>query len=356
LIAVIQALLIDCKLYGTKPFSILARCAFIAEELLRSLQRTGILTSVRVEELKQKTPTILSEFIESVDTYDSKNSDFLEKFGHLRPGTYDILSPRYDSFIEEHIEGATNSLSENPNRPHQEDFELSNNEKNNIEKILKQEELDFSAAELISFIQRSISYREWGKLHFTKNLSDALECLADLGKRVGLSREDVSHISIHNILKFAWNVGVKDLPSDLKRISVKEKEDYELTKALRFPSVISKVQDLYVAPLVKARPNFVTHKRVDGEITFLSGAQTDSKLNDRIIIIEGADPGYDWIFLHSIKGLITKYGGTNSHMAIRCAEIGIPAVIGCGEQLFDKLKSAQSVSIDCEAHTIRLVN
>ena len=26
-----------------------------------------------------------------------KKGDFLEKYGHLRPGTYDILSPRYDA-------------------------------------------------------------------------------------------------------------------------------------------------------------------------------------------------------------------------------------------------------------------
>ena len=58
---------------------------------------------------------------------------------------------------------------------------------------------------------------------------------------------------------------------------------------------------------------------------------------DKIILIENADPGYDWIFGQSIKGLITKFGGANSHMAIRCAEFAIPAAIGCGEQRFDRL-------------------
>ena len=37
-------------------------------------------------------------------------------------------------------------------------------------------------------------------------------------------------------------------------------------------------------------------------------------------------------FFHKIKGLITKYGGANSHMAIRAAEIGLPSVIGVGEK------------------------
>ena len=44
-------------------------------------------------------------------------------------------------------------------------------------------------------------------------------------------------------------------------------------------------------------------------------------------MIENADPGFDWIFGSKILGLITKYGGVNSHMAIRCAELEIPAGI-----------------------------
>ena len=50
-----------------------------------------------------------------------------------------------------------------------------------------------------------------------------------------------------------------------------------------------------------------------------------------IVCIPGADPGYDWIFSQGIAGLITAFGGANSHMAIRAAELGIPAVIGAGE-------------------------
>ena len=34
------------------------------------------------------------------------------------------------------------------------------------------------------------------------------------------------------------------------------------------------------------------------------------------------------IYFFSIRGLVTKYGGANSHMAIRCLELSIPNVIG----------------------------
>ena len=48
---------------------------------------------------------------------------------------------------------------------------------------------------------------------------------------------------------------------------------------------------------------------------------------DCIVCIENADPGYDFLFNKNIKGLITKYGGLNSHMAIRCAELNLPSLI-----------------------------
>ena len=70
-------------------------------------------------------------------------------------------------------------------------------------------------------------------------------------------------------------------------------------------------------------------------------------MTGRIIIIERADPGFDWIFTQNIAGLVTKFGGANSHMAIRCAELNLPAAIGCGEQIFDRLLKANSIELDC---------
>ena len=57
---------------------------------------------------------------------------------------------------------------------------------------------------------------------------------------------------------------------------------------------------------------------------------------NNIILIENADPGFDFLFGLGIKGLITRYGGVNSHMAIRCLEENIPACIGIGEDNFEK--------------------
>jgi phosphoenolpyruvate-protein kinase (PTS system EI component) len=71
-----------------------------------------------------------------------------------------------------------------------------------------------------------------------------------------------------------------------------------------------------------------------------------NEIKGKIVCIKSADPGYDYLFSKKIGGLITCYGGANSHMAIRCSELGIPAIIGCGENFFSKYCSANSLEID----------
>ena len=71
--------------------------------------------------------------------------------------------------------------------------------------------------------------------------------------------------------------------------------------------------------------------------------------------MERADPGCDWIFTKDISGLITCYGGANSHMAIRSAELGIPAAIGVGEILFEKLTRAKSIILDCAGKRVDIL-
>ena len=79
---------------------------------------------------------------------------------------------------------------------------------------------------------------------------------------------------------------------------------------------------------------------------FIKSDQSNA-IKGKIIIIPNADPGFDWIFSHDIAGLITQYGGANSHMAIRCAELGIPAAIGIGDKLYESLHEGR-LMLDCQ--------
>jgi len=79
-------------------------------------------------------------------------------------------------------------------------------------------------------------------------------------------------------------------------------------------------------------------------------------LSGRIVLIEKADPGFDWLFSHNIKGLITQYGGIASHMAIRCAELSLPAAIGCGALVYKFVTESNSIELDCSSRQIRRVS
>ena len=79
------------------------------------------------------------------------------------------------------------------------------------------------------------------------------------------------------------------------------------------------------------------------------------KLENKIICIYNADPGFDFIFSKNILGLVTCYGGSNSHMAIRCSEINISSIIGVGHQNFMKIINSKKILIDPLAKNFNLI-
>lgn len=129
------------------------------------------------------------------------------------------------------------------------------------------------------------------------------------------------------------------------------KRAYKEKSKLVLPEVISSEDDIDIIRVGESRPNFITNKSVNGEIILLEENNT-AKIEDKIVVITKADPGFDWIFGKGIKGLITKYGGVASHMAIRCAEFGIPAAIGCGEKIFDYISGLNAIELNCKKRKI----
>ena len=81
-----------------------------------------------------------------------------------------------------------------------------------------------------------------------------------------------------------------------------------------------------------------------------------NKISNKVVLIENADPGYDWIFSKKIKGLITKFGGVNSHMSIRCEELNIPAAIGVGEDNYNDITKFSKIILNCKNQKITQVN
>ena len=96
----------DCKRYGTLPFAGLARAGFIAAEFLRSLVDLKILSLEEKDAYMRSLDTVSSQLAKDTNAWqngDLTKETLLEKYGHLRPGTYDITSPRYDEAFEHYF-------------------------------------------------------------------------------------------------------------------------------------------------------------------------------------------------------------------------------------------------------------
>jgi glutamine kinase len=341
----------DCIHLGTVPFSILARHGFIAKTILISLISRSVITHDEANRIQASVVTVASELVDDMRSHQMgtlSNSEFMARYGHLRPGTYDIMSQRYDQMTG--LTGIT--ATHHPDR-HAELFEFSKNQQQKINILLAEEGFEeLNADNLLNYIREATIGREYSKFVFTRSVSDMLEIIAIFGEEHGLSRDEMSHIPVDALLNVAKNSGEGTVEEQLRKISEKEAEKHDISVAIRLPQLLTDEAGVHIVPFQVSHPNFITHKKITAPFVVLHSADDVVSLSGKVIIIEGADPGYDWIFLQKIVGLITKYGGANSHMAIRCAEFGIPAAIGCGEQRFDLLLRSNQVHLDCAAGLI----
>ena len=125
-------------------------------------------------------------------------------------------------------------------------------------------------------------------------------------------------------------------------------------KLIKLPDVILDQNNIYEFYENLTKPNFITLNSTIGEICEVKSKYVD-KIKNKIILIKNADPGYDFIFNHEIKGLITQFGGANSHMAIRCLELNIPAVIGVGKHKFEEIRKNKQIIMNCEKKFIKMI-
>lgn len=355
-LATIAGLLESCVDLGTVPFSILARHGFIAQSFLKSLVSQNILSQEDADVFMGTVNTVAGDLASDMRNLSERTldvPDFLSRYGHLRPGAYDIQSIRYDS-RPELIEQLRNTSMATASTENAEDagFALAESQKAKIQAKLDEYGYDITVDALFEYIGKATEAREYAKFVFTRNLSDALEGIASWGKRNGLSRDELSFIPITAILSADSMSEGRSAEEYLRSIAEANMKKYQVTMGLHLPYLIKEVSDFHIVPLLISRPNFITSKSVEGEVIHLTGNNMDAKIDGKIVVIESADPGFDWIFTREILGLVTKFGGANSHMAIRCAEFRIPATIGAGEQLFERVLASRSVELNCAQGTL----
>ena len=349
LVARLTSLLEECKEWGTLPFSIAARHAFMAESLLRSAVRRGALQEERLAAFKRTVRTVSGElshdFAEAVRN-PAMQPEFMARYGHLRPGTYDILTPCYaqrNLFTE---------VATPPEPPQAAEFSLTAAEHSALALLLDEAGLDCTPPSLLDYARRAIAGREWIKFIFTRHVCAILETIAAWGQGQGLEREECAMLPLEVITGSLHAPLPDEAQAYYKAVIAEQHRHYALARSLRLAPLIRSVRDVYVAAQQRSEPNFITDRHIEAPVTVLNSQDSPGELQGRIVCIESADPGYDWLFTRNIAGLVTRYGGANSHMAIRCAEYGLPAAIGCGGILYERASGATMLLLDCAGKRI----
>lgn len=355
------SLLEDCRRYGTLVFAHLARSAFVSITLLRTATAAGIISKSAMDSFLNSIETVAHEFInDAKKVADNKKSwsEFIDHYGHLRPGTYDITSESYKHNTEKFL----SPVVEQSNLSEHSQGEKKNHwrtEKKSFENAVSKLGIVKDIHTIEIFLREAIEGREYAKFIFSRNLSAALDLISEHGKELGLNKFKMANISLGTLAAIrSGQITMEESLSRLIKDSDSCVQSHYKTNKIELPPLIISESDFKIFMYPNSQPNFVGSGRVSAEVATLSQAEISenaSFLDDKILLIPAADPGFDWIFGHNISGLVTMYGGGNSHMAIRAKEFGLPAAIGVGEALYESLSSASIIQLDATNRRIEVI-
>ena len=328
------------KEYGTLVFASMARKAFISTNYINDLKELKILSSNDVDKIYSSMNTISKKIQMSLKLLQAKKISkvsFLREYGHLRPSTYSIKSKNYKNNFNNYFNLKKKIQLQ------QESFNLSKIQDKKITKKLHKNNFNIDSKTFLNLLKEYLKNREYFKLIFTIGVDDIFNYIQKLQKRLKISKNDLEFINIDILLNNFNNLSLLELKKIIKEnINFNKKQLYQ-QQYIKLPDLIKDKKDLFFFEKYNLKGNFITQKKVTAKTLIYNNQSQD--LNNKIVILENADPGYDFIFSHRIKGLITKYGGPNSHMAIRCSEYQLPAIIGMTQD-FEKFKNNQIVTID----------
>ncbi len=335
----------DCKKLGTISFAGLARAGFVAIDILNSMVNEKIIDINDRNNFLNSINTVLGDLKKDRSIMSKKR--FLLKYGHLRPNTYEISSKNYKEGYKLYFKDKINKQT---GKNFKKKFKIDYKKQKKINLFLKKNKFKLNCKNLFKWMKTSIESREYSKFIFTKSIDLIFNNIKKFGKRNNLTLEDLSYLKINELINFYYNLELGTVENQLKKSIIINKKNYEETSKIKLPNIILSHKEIYYKEDDKVNVNFIGSK-VSGEIIELIDIKK-MNLKNKIVCVENADPGYDFIFSNNIKGLITKYGGANSHMAIRCHELNIPAAIGVGEELYNKIKNVKFITLDSNSQKI----
>ena len=302
------------------PFTHHSRLGFVYFAQLNSLLEKEVISEDQKKLLLLSVNSISTKM--KADAYEVKIGKktlegFLDVYGHIRAGNYNLLSSNLKNNLN-----FTESLINNSEQP-LEDNILPKDIYTNIEEYFTINEIPLEASAWIDMFQEGISTRENSKFYYTKGIDGILN---EIGEKNTSDRE------LFDLLDIEFN---EENTSDMR------------LKNVLMPDLITSNEDFYFYEEMSKNGNYIGQGTVIGDVLLIDNeANRPNNLENKIVVIPAADPGWDWIFNYKIKSLVTKYGGPNSHMAIRCAEHNIPAILGVGENNFTVISNSKSLKID----------
>ena len=337
----------DCKRFGTYPLAGLARCGFIAIDILKSFVEEKIITENEKELYLKSIKTIATQI--QVDSQKLSKKSFLKKHGHIRPNTYEITSKNYKEGYNLYFK--KNKIVTNDTKKV---FYFKPCQIDKISKFIRRNNLNLNFKQLLHFISSSITSREYAKYVFTKSIDNIFEVLKYIGNRNAINLEDLSYLRIQTILSLYYNLSYRNIKQLLMNEINENKKEFNINSSFKLPEIIYSSKDIYSFLENEKKINFIGSSVVVGRPLLIENNK-NYNLKNKIVCIKNADPGYDFIFSQKIVGLITQYGGANSHMAIRCAELSVPAAIGVGQNKFENVANSKIIRLDCETNKIDLI-
>ncbi len=330
------------KEYGSLPFAGIARCAFISKTILDYLINKKLLSKHDYAYFFKTLHTVNNKLNHDLNLLKKKlitKKSFLNKYGHIRPSMYDINSKNYKEAFKYYFDLKKINYSKN-NKHKKKIFNIKNHE------FIKLG-YNFNITKFYNFCFKSIENRENSKNTLSKGINLIFEELKKIGHELNIKKNDLSYIDINIILDAHSRLKPSKFVKELKRSIIENRKNYKILKQLNLPDLINSSEDPYYFDSINLKENFITEKKINGEVSFLS-MNKNKNLENKIILIKSADPGYDFIFSKNISGFITAYGGANSHMSIRALELNIPCAIGIGLDKFNKIKKSKKIILDCK--------
>ncbi|MDP3779486.1 MAG: PEP/pyruvate-binding domain-containing protein [bacterium] len=305
--------------HGTEMFARVARLAFYWKsrfEELHPREDLNILMSGHIRSVNER----LQSDLVACRNGTIAREEVVERYGHLRPGQFSLFGESYAddpiTYLFAQMERAEVTQSQRQAHAFGDTTEFRH---------------------IVTFMEA----RERMKFLFSRSLhlfATKLKC--QLAQR-GISECDASRVSWEEL----WTC-----LSDSTSLSVSqaEHEPPVLLPDVIIPGLIN----LEVVTFSEAMPSYITNSTVKARVCVLERLGVKVDVRGALVLLPNADPGYDFLFHSGAVGIITKVGGPASHMCIRSIELQMPACIGCGESVYQKLAAANSAVLDCGTRQI----